>query len=132
MAVFDKELDHLDPSDTAGSLRILENYISYMRERLEFNNSNLTRTLSSTGTSTAEIVLIVAAIQNDVSALKSSVAAMQGQLTSLEQKETTLSDEVKALRDSVNTANGNITALQSSVSSLEARVTALENKGGTT
>mgnify|MGYP002545181617 CR=1 FL=1 len=64
MAIFDKELNHLDLQDAAGSLRTLENYISYMRERLEFNNSNLTRTLSSAGTSTAEMVLIVAALQN--------------------------------------------------------------------
>lgn len=125
MAVFDKELDHLDGNDAPSSFRILENYISYMRERLEFNNSNLTRTLSSTGTSAAEIVLIVAAIQNDVSALKSSVAAMQGQLTALEQKETTLEEKV-------NTANSSIQALQTSLSALDARVAALESKGGTT
>jgi uncharacterized protein YoxC len=111
MAIFDKELNHLDPQDTASSLRTLENYISYMRERLEFNNSNLTRTLSSTGTSTAEMVLIVAAIQNSVQAMQSSINAMQGQISTLE---TTVS------------------GLNSSVQNIDQRVTALEAKGGTT
>ena len=121
MAVFDKELDHIDPGNVAGSLRILESYIAYMRERLEFNNTNLTKTLSASGTSTAEIVLAVAALENSVQALQSSVSSINGQISSLQ--------------TSVSTANGNITALQSALAALTDRVTALENNttsGGTT
>lgn len=111
MAIFDKELNHLDPQDTAGSLKTLENYISYMRERLEFNNSNLTRTLSSTGTSAAEIVLILAALQNNVQAMQSSVNAMQGKISTLE---------------------NSVTTMQTTIQNIDQRVTALEAKGGTT
>lgn len=123
MAIFDKELNHLDPQDAAGSLRTLENYISYMRERLEFNNSNLTRTLSSAGTSTAEMVLIVAALQNNVQAMQSSVTAMQGQITTLEAT-------VSGLNNSIQALSQNVTALQTAVQNIDQRVTALEAKGG--
>ena len=123
MAIFDKELNHLDPQDAAGSLRTLENYISYMRERLEFNNSNLTRTLSSAGTSTAEMVLIVAALQNNVQAMQSSVTAMQGQIT-------TLGTTVSGLNNSIQALSQNVTALQTAVQNIDQRVTALEAKGG--
>lgn len=125
MAIFDKELNHLDPQDTSGSLRTLENYISYMRERLEFNNTNLTRTLSSTGTSTAEMVLIVAAIQNNVQAMQSSITAMQGQIS-------TLGTTVSGLNTSVQALSETITALQTTVQNIDQRVSALEAKGGTT
>lgn len=123
MAIFDKELNHLDPQDASGSLRTLENYISYMRERLEFNNSNLTRTLSSAGTSTAEMVLIVAALQNNVQAMQSSVTAMQGQITTLE-------TTVSGLNNSIQALSQNVTALQTAVQNIDQRVTALEAKGG--
>ena len=107
----------------AGSLRTLENYISYMRERLEFNNSNLTRTLSSAGTSTAEMVLIVAALQNNVQAMQSSITAMQGQITTLE-------TTVSGLNNSIQALSQNVTALQTAVQNIDQRVTALEAKGG--
>lgn len=123
MAIFDKELNHLDPQDASGSLRTLENYISYMRERLEFNNSNLTRTLSSAGTSTAEMVLIVAALQNNVQAMQSSITAMQGQITTLE-------TTVSGLNNSIQALSQNVTALQTAVQNIDQRVTALEAKGG--
>lgn len=123
MAIFDKELNHLDPQDASGSLRTLENYISYMRERLEFNNSNLTRTLSSAGTSTAEMVLIVAALQNNVQAMQSSITAMQGQITTLE-------TTVSGLNNSIQALSQNVTALQATVQNIDQRVTALEAKGG--
>ena len=123
MAIFDKELNHLDPQDASGSLRTLENYISYMRERLEFNNSNLTRTLSSAGTSTAEMVLIVAALQNNVQAMQSSVTALHGQITTLE-------TTVSGLNNSIQALSQNVTALQTAVQNIDQRVTALEAKGG--
>lgn len=128
MAIFDKELNHLDPQDAAGSLRTLENYISYMRERLEFNNSNLTRTLSSAGTSTAEMVLIVAALQNNVQAMQSSVTAMQGQITTLETTVSRLNNSIQTL----GTLQSDVATLKTTVQNIDKRVTALEAKGGTT
>ena len=132
MAIFDKELNHLDPQDAAGSLRTLESYISYMRERLEFNNSNLTRTLSSAGTSTAEMVLIVAALQNNVQAMQSSVTAMQGQITTLETTVSRLNSSVQSLSGTVTVLQTDIAALQTTVQNIDQRVSALEAKGGTT
>lgn len=120
MAIFDKELNHIDPQNVEQSLKTLENYISYMRERLEFNNSNLTRTLSSTGTSTAEIVLILAALQNNVQAMQSSITAIQGQITTLE-------TTVSGLNSSVQTLSGNVTAVQGTVSTLQSNVSALQD-----
>ena len=99
MAVFDRELNHLDPQNVEESFSALENYIAYMRERLEFNNSNLTRSMSSAGTSTAEMVLIVVALQTSVAALQSSVTAMQGRITALETKTEALEERIQALED---------------------------------
>lgn len=132
MAIFDKELNHLDTNDPASSLRTLENYISYMRERLEFNNSNLTKTLSSTGTSAAEMVLIMAALQNNVQALQSSVTAMQGQIGTLETTVAALNNSVQALQTEVAGVKANVTTLQGTVQNIDQRVTALENEGGST
>lgn len=116
MAIFDKELNHLDTGNMEQSLRTLENYISYMRERLEFNNSNLTRTLSSTGTSTAEIVLILATLQNNVQAMQSSITAMQGQISTLE--------------TTVSGLNNSVTTMQTTIQNIDQRVAVLEAKGG--
>lgn len=132
MAIFDKELNHLDPQNVEQSLKTLESYISYMRERLEFNNSNLTRTLSSTGTSTAEIVLILAALQNNVQAMQSNITAMQGQITTLETTVSGLNSSVQALNGDMAELQGAVGTLQSTVKTIDQRVTALEAKGGTT
>lgn len=120
MAIFDKELDHIDPQNVPGSLRMLESYIAYMRERLEFNNTNLTKTLSANGTSSAEMVLVVAALKNSVQALQSSVAGMDGQLSALQSTATELQSDVTTLQTSLK-------AMQQTISSLNTRVTALEN-----
>jgi len=120
VAVFDKELNHLNTSDVASSLRTLESYISYMQERLEFQNTNLTKTLSASGTSAAEIVLLVAALQNSTQAIQSSITTMQGQITTIQAQITTI--------------QGQITTMQGSLTSLTERVSALENAstGGAT
>ena len=132
MAIFDKELNHLDPQDAAGSLRTLENYISYMRERLEFNNSNLTRTLSSAGTSTAEMVLIVAALQNNMQAMQWQITTLETTVSGLNNSIQTLSQNVTALQSSVGTLQSDVATLKTTVQNIDKRVTALEAKGGTT
>ena len=45
VGVFPQRMDRVDPSDPAGSLRMMEDYIRYMTERVEFSVTNHARNL---------------------------------------------------------------------------------------
>lgn len=113
MAVFPESMDKLDAEDTRGSFATIENYIRYMAERIEFSMRNMTKTVSAAGVSSAEMYILLTALQNEMSALRSTVNGMSGNLTSL-------SGQVGEMQSAIQ-------ALQSSVTELEQRVAALEN-----
>lgn len=113
MAVFPESMDKLDVEDARGSFATVENYIRYMTERMEFSMRNMTKTVSAAGVSSAEMYILLTALQNEMSALRSTVNGMSGNLTSL-------SGQVGEMQSAIQ-------ALQSSVTELEQRVAALEN-----
>ncbi len=115
-AVLPESMDKLNVQDPGGSLSIVENYIRYMGERIEFAMRNMTKTVSAAGVSSAEIYVLVTAMSNSLSALQSTVNGLSGNVT-------TLQGQVNSLLDSVGT-------LDTRLDSLEARVTALEQKNG--
>lgn len=133
MAVLPESMDRLDPNDPAGSLSILENYIRYMGERIEFSLRNVTRDVSAAGISSAEVYVLVVAIQNDLSALRSTVAGingtvngLSGTVTGLTGTVTDLTDKVTELARQVTDLTSKVTDLTGQVTDLESRVTALE------
>ena len=71
-------MNRLDLSDPSGSLSTVENYIRYMTERMEFSNKNLSRTVSSAGVSTVELLQIILELSNSVSSLQSTGSGMEG------------------------------------------------------
>lgn len=106
MAVLPESMDKLNLQDVEGSLSVIQEYIRYMGERIEFSFRNMTKTVSSAGVSSAELYILVQAQAQQLAALSSVVSGAIGNITSLQ-------------RD--------VSELQSAVSSLDERVSALEN-----
>lgn len=119
MAVLPESMDKLNPEDIRGSLSILENYIRYMGERIEFAMRNTTRSVSAAGVSSAEMYVLLQAQINALSALTSTVNGQSGQLTSL-------GNQVAALNSSVSAMQTEIAGIKDQLIALESRVTALE------
>ena len=113
MAVFPESMYRLDAQNVPKSLEIVENYIRYMTERMEFSTSKMTKSVNSAGVSSVALLQLVQDVGNAVSVLQSTVNGMTGTITDL---------------------SGRLTALESRIAALESRVKALEDKqtGGNT
>lgn len=113
MAVFPESMNRLDAKNIPKSLEIVENYIRYMTERMEFSTSKMTKSVNSAGVSSVALLQLVQDVSSAVSVLQSTVSGMTGRITDL---------------------SGRMTALESRIAALEGRVKALEDKqtGGNT
>ena len=146
-SVFPERLDKLDTGNVEGSLGALENYINYMQERVEFSLTNMYKTVQGAGVSSAEMLVLIAALSNSLSAVTATVNQVQGTVTGLQttvgnhtaqlaadqQALDYLRMDVDAAAAQANLNATAITALQGQmadmaqdISDLDARVTALE------
>ena len=125
MAVFPENMDKLSADDVPGSLSIIENYIRYMGERMEFAMRNMTKTVSAAGVSSAEMYVLLMALQNTVSALTSTVQGIAGDMTSVK-------SDVGSMKTDISSLQATVSGIQEQITSLDARVTALESKKATT
>ena len=125
MAVFPENMDKLSADDVPGSLSIIENYIRYMGERMEFAMRNMTKTVSAAGVSSAEMYVLLMALQNTVSALTSTVQGIAGDMTSVK-------SDVGSMKTDISSLQATVSGIQEQITSLDARVTALENPTTTT
>lgn len=125
MAVFPENMDKLSADDVPGSLSIIENYIRYMGERMEFAMRNMTKTVSAAGVSSAEMYVLLMALQNTVSALTSTVQGIAGDMTSVK-------SDVGSMKTDISSLQATVSGIQEHITSLDARVTALESKNATT
>lgn len=123
MAVFPESMERLDPEDTTGSLKILDEYIRYMGERIEFGMRNMTKSVNAAGISSTELYILLVAMDNRTSALESTVNGLRGTVTGLQSSVTGLQSSVTSLQSSVS-------ALEDSLKGLDERVTKLEGTGG--
>lgn len=96
MAVFPEEMDRLDVSDSAGSLKRIENYIRYMTERVEFANKNTTRTVSEAGVSSVEVYKIIITVADTVAVLNGNMNILS---TKMQEVQTSIEDLQEAVRD---------------------------------
>lgn len=119
MAVFPENMNKLDVTNTAGSLSIIENYIRYMTERMEFSTSNMTRTVSDAGVSTVEVMMMLQEVTGALSEVSSALNKMIGDITALNTRVTTLNN-------SVTEQNTKMKTIQNDLTNLTARVVALE------
>lgn len=119
MAVLPESMDKLNVQDSVTSLGIIENYIRYMGERIEFSMRNVTKTVSAAGVSSAEIYVLVTAMSNNLSALTSVVNGLSGNINSLTTNQAAMQATLEALQITVG-------GMQTQLTDLEARVSALE------
>lgn len=132
MAVLPENMDRLNVEDAKASLSIIENYIRYMGERIEFSMRNVTKSVSAAGVSSAEIYVLVTAMSNTLSALQSTVNGLSGNITSLANSQATMQTQLgqlgqlQAELDGVKTS---LSGMQVQFDELEARVAAIEAAG---
>lgn len=117
MAVLPESMDRLGP-DAGENFRVIEQYIRYLSERLEFSMSSLGRTVNSAGVSAAEVVLELRQLQNDLATVQSALGTLTG--------------DVNGLKTAAADLAGRAEALETARTALEARVAALEQKGSET
>lgn len=128
-AVLPESMDRLNVEDTRGSLSIIENYIRYMGERIEFSMRNMTKVVSAAGVSSAEMYVLITAMSNALSALQSTVNGMSGNITSLTNTQTSMQatlEEMQAQLDDLETRMAEFEQVPAQLEALEARVVALE------
>ena len=74
MAVFPEGMNKLDANDVRGSLAVMEDYIRYMSERMEFTMQRMTKTaVSASDANEAK----VQELQAQLDALSKRVAALE-------------------------------------------------------
>ena len=118
-AVLPENMDKLNVEDVRSSLSIIENYIRYMGERIEFSMRNMTKTVSAAGVSSAEIYVLITAMSNNLSALQSTVNGMSGNITSLTNTQTSMQTTLEQVQTRLE-------EMQTQLDGLEGRVAALE------
>ena len=112
-AVLPENMDKLNVEDVRSCLSIIENYIRYMGERIEFSMRNMTKNVTAAGVSSAEIYVLVTAMSNNLSALTSVVNGLSGNITSLTNQQTALQEELDALAERLSGLETRIQALES-------------------
>lgn len=125
MAVFPESMNRVDVNDPQKAIAIIENYIRYMQERIEFSNSQTTRTVTEAGISSTGLYLEVQALENTVQALSSSLTAALTTLASHGQRIAALERDMESEQTTRETQDA---ALLAAITALEGRVAALENK----
>lgn len=96
-AVFPENMDRLNPDDTKGSFAVVENYIRYMTERMEFAMRNTTRAVSGASLTSPQVVILLEGLANEISGLRSEINEMKGQITSIKNNVNSLNDRVTEL-----------------------------------
>lgn len=129
MIVFPENLNELPKGNPEEALRMVEQYIKYMCQRTDWAMGNVTKNVSRAGVSSAEMYILLTALQNTVSALQSTVNSQSASISALTQTVNTLGNDQTALAGRVTATENNYTALNAKYTALEQRVAALENNG---
>lgn len=101
MAVFPESMSRIDPSNPQVAIMIMENYIRYMCERLEFSASNTAKNVSAAGVSSSDMYLLVKEQADKVSALQSKVNLLEGKTNEMASQISELSDELQECEDKI-------------------------------
>ena len=81
MAVFPENMNRLPAGDSEKALGTLDDYIRYMRERIEFSFENMTKSVNAVGVSSVALYESVQEALGDLSALSSRVSTHTGNTT---------------------------------------------------
>lgn len=135
MAVLPENMDKLNPEDSRQSFSILENYIRYMGERIEFAMRNVTRNVAAAGVSSAEIYVLLTALNHELSALKSTVNTQGGSITGILKTLGDMEDALAALEKIVPISHewdGTVLKVTSNSGTSEAELKGDKGDPGTT
>lgn len=119
MIVFPESLNELPKGNPEEALRMVEQYIKYMCQRTDWALGNVTKNVSKAGVSSAEMYILLTALQNTVSALQSTANSHTSSLSALSQTVNMLGNDYAALAGRVTTLENNYTALEQRVAALE-------------
>lgn len=120
MIVFPERMNTLNAEETTESIKSIEQYISYMRQRIEWAMGNVAKNVTDGNVSSAETYILLVALQNTVAALQSTVNSHSASISAILQTLTAVQNDLTAL-------TGRVDTLETGYTALEARVAALEN-----
>lgn len=118
-AVFPESMDRLNVQDPTTALSIVEQYIAYMTERIEFSMRNMTKTVSAAGISSAEMYILIQAQAQVLANLQSAMSIVQGSITALQGNMTTAQADITAIKARLGTFADSDPTVKESLDSLE-------------
>ena len=125
MNVFPEDMNRVDTTDAVAAIRQLENYIRYIRERVEFSANSLVKTVSSNMT-TAEVVQRLTDMEQRVASALSTIATYSGSISILQTDVRTINNtDLPDIRDNITSLNGSVNDLGERVGDLETQVDTL-------
>lgn len=84
MAVFPENMNRIPAGDAEKALNTIDDYIRYMRERIEFAYENMGKSVSALGVSSLTLYEDVQEAEAELSALSSRLTTLQGSVTALQ------------------------------------------------
>lgn len=127
MAVFPENMDKLNVQDPAASLSVIENYIRYMSERIEFSMRNMTKTVSAAGVSSAELYILVQAQAQILAIVQSAIGIIQGNITALQHSVQEAQTQIGAIQERLGEFESTDPTVKATLVDFEARIHALEH-----
>lgn len=128
MAVLPESMNRIDPQNTEESLRIIDQYIRYMSERIEFSQSQMTKTVSAAGVSSAEVYILLQALNSQVASLQSTLNQAIGRINSIDGKLVSIESAQSALSERIGSIESSISSIDATLAEHERRIEALESK----
>lgn len=83
MVVFPENMNHIPEDDEKQAISMLDDYIRYMRERIEHSFGSLTKSLSGE-MSVEQMRLAIQELQQDIATLNTRVSLLSGRVTNVE------------------------------------------------
>lgn len=127
MAVFPESMGRIDVDDPRGSIRVIDSYIRYMQERIEFANRQTTRTVTEAGITSVGLYEDLVTLRNTVQALASTINAALAAIAQDQLAISALDGRVDALEEQYNQMGASVTQTESG-----ATVTITDKDGTTT
>lgn len=106
MAVLPESMEQIDPENPVESLKILDEYIRYMGERIEFGMRNMTKSVNAAGISSTELYILLVAMDNRISAQESTVNGLRGTVTGMQGSVSEVQTALAALTERVKKLEG--------------------------
>lgn len=125
MAVFPESMGRIDVDDPRGAIRVIDSYIRYMQERIEFANRQTTRTVTEAGIASVGLYEDLVTLRNTVQALASTINAALAAIAQDQLAISALDGEVEDLGGRVDTLDGEVDVLGGRVDALDGEMDAL-------